>query len=242
MLPGSIDMCTREGVSGGRLVDKYQPEGTSAPLGSCRPGPAFSTDCGNTGDLYCNSDVDNAQELCTCASATGVDTCNTYGKCVATPCSTCQTCLTALQPYLQQLQSLPADTTSATDVASTFEAFCSKPSVSLATASSCHQVAAYIGTTFRGYAGRRAGVLCSMLGKCRSDLANCSLASDGLNGKLDSCSAQGVAGGAQLADIRTVEGGFGMLTNESFSPTTVDSAGVQLLASCHGWAEALKQV
>lgn len=204
-------MCTKEGITGGSYVPaNYMLAGTSAPLGSCRP--SVAADCGTAGDTFCSNDSNYTQEICTCASSTGLDTCTTYGKCIPTPCTTCQRCLSTLQPYILKLTLLPANTTADT-VASAFEAFCTNSAANFVTASDCHNVAVYINTTFRGYAGRRPGVLCSMLGQCKTDVlaapagsAGCNLTSGEVVGRLDSCTAEGVSGGTQLADIRTLPG------------------------------------
>lgn len=201
-----VDMCTKQGVTGGDTLTNYWPEGTAAPLGSCLK----DTDCGS--DTLCSMASNNTQELCTCSYATGVDTCVTYGRCMPTPCATCQTCYNAVQSYITQLDGL-----NATEVASRFEAHCinnMQPAIKQLTETECRKVAEYIRAPVRGvpqerqgYAGRRPGVLCSMLGQCRSDLpASCSLTSRGRSGNFDSCTAEGVEGGSPLEGIRTEPG------------------------------------
>jgi hypothetical protein len=116
-------------------------------------------------------------------------------------------CLNSMQPYIHQVESLPAlsDTAAAVDVAGRFEKFCNDSGADGSTTLAvCRKVSDYIKSAFRGYPGRRGGSICSMLGRCPSTLnATCRLQPAGvaLNGSLDLCTFEGVAGGRQLADI-----------------------------------------
>jgi hypothetical protein len=118
-------------------------------------------------------------------------------------------CLDSMQPYLRQMDALPAmsDSAAAFEVAFRFEKFCNDSSSdgsSSSNAAVCRKVSDYVKSTFRGYPGRRAGSVCNMLGRCSSVLnATCTLQPSGVavNGSLDLCTSEGVAGGRQLADI-----------------------------------------
>jgi hypothetical protein len=123
-------------------------------------------------------------------------------------------CLDSMQPYLRQVDTLPAlsDTAAASEVAFRFEKFCNDSSAdgsSSSNAAVCRKVSDYVKSTFRGYPGRRGGSVCNMLGRCSSVLnATCRLQPSGVavNGSLDLCTFEGVAGGRQLADITLATG------------------------------------
>jgi hypothetical protein len=194
---GGVDLCTRSGVTGGALVDGFVPEGTPAPAGSCS---AANADCGSP-DLFCSMDAPVTQ--CTCTG--GVDTCVSYGQCRMMPCASCNLCLNNIQPYLRQVDTLPAlsDSAAASEVAMRFEKFCNDSS-SDGSSAVCRKVSDYVKSAFRGYPGRRAGSICNMLWRCSPALtASCRLQPAGaaVNGSLDLCTFEGIAGGRQLADI-----------------------------------------
>ncbi|KAF8072463.1 olpB [Scenedesmus sp. PABB004] len=196
---GGVDGCTRSGVSGGARLPGIGPDGAPPPLGACRPGLLA---CGSA-DEQCSMAAPT--EVCTCAG--GVDTCVSYGACVPTPCAACQACLAALQTHVGGVAAeLPAATAAPADVAARAAAACA--AASLATGEGCAKLASFVSGSYRGYPGRRAGTMCSVLGHCRPALlANCTLSLPGLaSGALDQCTAEGVAGGAQLLDIATAAG------------------------------------
>jgi hypothetical protein len=220
---GGVDLCTRSGVTGGPLVEGFVAEGTPAPAGSCS---SANADCGSP-DLFCSTAAPVSQ--CTCSG--GLDTCVSYGQCRTTPCASCNMCLDSMQPYLRQVDTLPAmsDTAAASEVALRFEKFCNDSSSDIAV---CRKVSDYVKSAFRGYPGRRAGSVCNMLGRCSSVLnATCRLQPSGVavNGSLDLCTFEGVAGGRQLADITLSTGEFVCLSVASASWQSASSSPHPLL-------------
>lgn len=203
-------MCTRSGVTGGSLLSGFAAPGTPAPQDSCR----VDADC-NSADLYCSTDARDTQEVCTCDS--GVDACVKYGKYKATPCAVCASCIGQLRPYLRLLDNLPSgltDTDAAAQVAALqFETICNASLTgtgsAIANTEGCRKLADYTRSSFRGYAGRRAGSICSMVGQCTSSLlqdASCQLTSRDTIGGLNLCTVEGTVSGTQLQDITLTSG------------------------------------
>jgi hypothetical protein len=112
-----------------------------------------------------------------------------------------------MQGYSQQVAQL-AFNSSGSSVATTLDTFCKATQFGQQVSGQCAQVVSYVPSTFRGNYGRRLGAVCSMLGMCSlADLpSSCSLTSGSLSGKVDLCTAEGVAGGATLPDVVTSSG------------------------------------
>lgn len=108
--------------------------------------------------MFCSSKT--TQSICTCIN--GKDTCSDYGSCAPTPCKQCGDCVAQLQNFAAAQAAAPSAT--AAQVADGFSVFCSGNLVSLGTtAATCSAVTESIKKTAN--IGRRAGTMCSLLGK-----------------------------------------------------------------------------
>lgn len=150
-LAQQLDYCT---VKGGTTTsgDKLEPVATGTrPARSC----TANGDCTDAG-FSCS--MATQTRVCTCANNTGAVSCQMYGTCERTPCKVCSDCVANLQDYVNTT----SDSDNSSVVAGMFQSECVKNSTQLMCAAS----AAFIQSSNRGNLGRRAGALCSMLGRC----------------------------------------------------------------------------
>ena len=142
-----LDYCTVSGFSSGnRVVGVAAAE---APLDTNR---CFTTaDCGSA-ERGCVGATDGAT-VCVCAD--GVDTCKQLGQCALTSCGVCSTCIQKAAAFV--------DANKASDVPTLVTAFLKECSAWGKSEGVCTSVAAAISSSFNGYMGRRAGMLCSQL-------------------------------------------------------------------------------
>jgi hypothetical protein len=59
----------------------------------------------------------------------------------------------------------------------------------------------FIARSYNGNFGKRAGAICSMLGQCPATIGSCSITAGSSTGVLDTCTAEGVAGGSVLPGV-----------------------------------------
>lgn len=140
-LQNGLDLCTREGVLGGTSTN-------DSASGSCKLSDSAACSAG----MFC-SDKPQIATICTCVN--GADTCDLYGTCAPTPCKQCGDCVAQLQNYVTG--QLAATDSTAAQVADAFSAYCG-------TNLTCTAVSDAIRKTAN--IGRRAGTLCSLLGRC----------------------------------------------------------------------------
>jgi hypothetical protein len=186
------DLCTVDGIAEGVLPPGVQQPAAQMPLGTCQSGGQ----CGAA--QMC--DLSEGRQACTCAAATGRDSCSALGACRLTPARVCEACVQAMQ----LLPSLVADAGSADAVASQFSAFCATSGRSSV---ACAGAAAAVASSFAGNLGRRPGALCRALGKCPAALnasvapVNATQDAVGPSQPLDLCSTNGTAGGPAVAGV-----------------------------------------
>lgn len=148
--PAKLDLCTRQGLVGGTSTNE------AAPSNSCQVAGDVTQQCGS--DMYCNSKT--TSNICKCTA--GEDECGLYGTCAPTPCKQCSTCITQLQDFVAS--QVAATNATAANVADAFNTYCNANLGSLeVTTATCSAVADAIRKTAN--TGRRAGSLCSLLGK-----------------------------------------------------------------------------
>lgn len=188
--PGLIDMCKVEGVDSGNLVPGVSSDDT-LPKGACHT----SSDCGSS-DLMCDTSKYTGA-VCTCDRLTGADTCINHSGCVKTPCKVCADCLGQFAPFTNA-QRYNQDKAA---LAAAFSTYCNGLN-STWTAAQCSSVAQQITAAGKPSYGKRAAGLCQGLGVCDSTVigANCMLKVNSSMdaGKLDACSMEGVANGADV--------------------------------------------
>jgi hypothetical protein len=190
-----LDLCTVEGVPSGSQLPGVVLPGT-LPAGGCWN----DTSCGSP-DLRC--DQTGSQQVRSCSG--GVDSTTPAGKCVNTTCAICKGCLqTMLDTFV-----LPKQYVNGTELATAFRSACQ--ALYGATPAACDQVAQGFtsnsatpeAVTTAATLARRAGALCAALGAaggCSADVdascrASLALPTGRLNGTLDKCTVEGVAGG-----------------------------------------------
>lgn len=88
--------------------------------------------------------------------------CTSFGTCEVTPCKTCSDCIVAVQSYTQAAAA--GNNTISTNVAAAFNQFCAANSNSF-NASTCASVAAVVSKQHYGNIGKRAGAMCTLLGR-----------------------------------------------------------------------------
>lgn len=146
--PQRVNLCTMEGVVGGTAVADVS--GQAAP-GSCHN----NAGCPTPG-TFCSLEAQT--RVCSCDSGTGAVTCEMWGACQPTPCKVCSDCVADLQPYVTGI----ADNSTAPTVSAAFQVACTNKSYPQLL---CGAAASFISTSNKGNLGRRAGALCSILGK-----------------------------------------------------------------------------
>lgn len=154
-----LSMCSATGLQGQLLPgisNSSQP-----PAGRC----LATSDCTTAATVAGLSPSSSAafkcsmassQRLCTCDS--GVDTCVDQGQCIQTQCGKCSTCIAAVYPFVAR----GGQALSAATLANSWSTFCIQ--TLNRNASTCAIVASKINGSYAGNAGKRAGVLCSLLG------------------------------------------------------------------------------
>lgn len=146
-------------------------------------------------------------KVCRCLD--GGDSCDNAGSCAVrkvvqpvavplTPCQECQQCITAVQPFVATAVASASDT--ADSLAGRFEALCLSNYTSKDVVN-CKNAKNAVSYSYRGNAARRAGVLCTKLGKCSANLNCMSLNTTNstgqtLVGTLSMCTAEGITGGS----------------------------------------------
>ena len=72
----------------------------------------------------------------------------------------------------------------------------------------------FVATSYHGNFGKRAGALCGMLGQCTAPArSNCPIEVNAVTGAFDSCTAEGIAGGASLPGVATGTGAYRPMNN-----------------------------
>lgn len=167
-------------MSEGDLPPGVRPAGFK-PLGTC-----FNTS--NCSDGFDCIKADS-KSICSCDTATGMDTCRTIGSCVMQPCKSCEWCVQAMQLF----PDLVKDESRAESVAEKFKTFCTGTGRSPVV---CDATAAAVAASVAGNMGRGVGALCRSLAECPAQVSACQVAAAaGQQAKaLDYCSIKGVAG------------------------------------------------
>lgn len=145
-----LDYCTVKGVAGEpleALVSGIKPNGACNVAVGCPLARHFCSLATQT-------------RACTCANTTGTVTCEVFGQCEPDSCSVCADCVVGLQGYVQNVSAVE----SSAAVAEAFQATCAAKGSS---ALMCAASKTFIGSSNKGNLGRRAGAICSMLGRCR---------------------------------------------------------------------------
>lgn len=142
-----FDSCAAEGVSGGKVLPGVSASKTM-PSGACQN----DQQCGSS-NMQC--DTSTTTNFCYCVG--GVDLCTAVGLCKRTPCAVCNDCLAATN----QLVDATRFTTASSDVTAAFTQWCSSQSW---TNGGCKSLAATVSSNQN--AGKRAGLLCQLLGAC----------------------------------------------------------------------------
>jgi hypothetical protein len=207
-----LDLCTVEGVPSGSQLPGVVLPGT-LPTGGCPIAAAAS--CGSP-DLRC--DESNPQQVRSCTG--GVDSNTPAGKCVNTTCAICKGCLQAMLDTFV----LPTQFVNGSGLETAFSTACQAlPGATATQVSKCQQVASSFtaangaapeAATMAATLSRRAGALCAALGAdggCSADVdatcrASLVLPSGRLNGTLDRCTVEGVAGGSLPAGLSPANG------------------------------------
>jgi len=149
--PQPLNLCSVEGIVGGTSV----PDITGQPApGSCKT----DSDCGAQG-TFCS--MASTQRVCSCVSSTGAVTCEVYGSCQPTACKVCSDCVAGLQGHVNSTAGV-VGADSAAAVAAAFQSTCSSQGN---TEQMCAASTMFIASSNKGNLGRRAGALCSVLGK-----------------------------------------------------------------------------
>ena len=72
----------------------------------------------------------------------------------------------------------------------------------------------FVATSYHGNFGKRAGALCGMLGQCTvAARKDCPIEVNAVTGAFDSCTAEGIAGGASLPGVATGTGVYRPMNN-----------------------------
>lgn len=188
---GQIDTCTVKGIQDATdalTVGADQFKLTVPVYNNRSKDEGCFTDADCKSGLYCN--LDQPTQAWSCDAATGVDSFKQQGTCKQTPCDICQACLDTMNSKIKvELKK------NATDRSHTV---------------ACEQKVA-CNTDFKnkyiapekGYFGLRAGALCAALGECKELPTTCILKAAvntaNITGKIDLCTAEGVAGGSVLS-------------------------------------------
>ena len=209
LVPGSVfigalqdlDYCTVEGFGGATSLPGVSLS-SKWPPGACQ----YDETCTAVGSgLLCNKT--STMKFCTCDK--GVDICVELGQCQPTPCTTCQTCLQAMASrFVASNLYQPTET-----LVSNFNVSCMGLQLA-ADAQTCQAVTGELSSALpNGNFGRRAGLLCKVMGQCdAAALEGCSLmvafpGQKNVTGTLDLCTVQGVLEGFLPEGIAATEGG-----------------------------------
>jgi hypothetical protein len=204
--PQQLDLCSVEGLAGGR--DVPDTSRGALPAGLCDG----VNDCAEPAQSTCDK-TSAPLSYTTCTPSSGSDNTRAVGRCTLKPEFACGACLDDFGAWVADANNAHASLPAAT-LAAAFAAACKALPGDKYPAAACNTAAQVVASSPNGNRGRRAGAVCQLLQRCMpASLAGKQVTVSGQEpANFSMCTQEGVVSGASVANFPLARNTVGKCT------------------------------